>query len=151
MFEVGYLNLLILCLASGIDAVSALRMMQGLMPGDRLFQQHGIAIKQVETRGVTLTQALVGSGIVLNHQIGSFLHNSEVAGTLHSDLKQYIARRNTEINLLFKHKMKVFGNWLYVAVMLAALLAFSQGMGGGKKANPFIATPERIQQSTTGQ
>ncbi|HTR01020.1 MAG TPA: type II secretion system F family protein [Candidatus Acidoferrum sp.] len=144
MFEVAYLNLLILCLGSGIDAVSALRMMQGLMPGNRLFQQHIIAINQIDSRGVTLTQALVGSGIVLNHELGSFLNNSEKSGTLHSDLKQYLARRNGEMQMLLRHKMKQLASWLYALVLLAGLLAFVAGQGG-TPPNPFTPTVERVQ------
>jgi type II secretory pathway component PulF len=144
IFEVAYLNLLILCLASGIDAVSALRLMQGLMPGNRLFQKHSVAISQIDTRGVTLTQALVGSGIILNYQLGSFLNSSEQSGTLHSDLKHYLAKRNTEMNLLFTHKLKQMANYLYVAIVVLALLMFASGQQE-KPANPFAPTAAAVQ------
>jgi len=143
MFEVAYLNLLILCLGSGIDALSALRLMQGLIPGYKMFQKHGVAINQIDTRGVTLTQALVGSGIILNHQIGSFLNSSEQSGTLHSDLKHYLAKRNTEMNLLFSHKLKQMANFLYVAIVVLALLMFASGQQE-TSANPFAPSPQAV-------
>ncbi len=143
MFEVAYLNLLILCLGSGIDAVSALRLMQGLMPGNSLFQKHGVAINQIDTRGVTLTQALVGSGIVLNYQLGSFLNSSEQSGTLHSDLKHYLAKRNTEMNLVFTHKLKLMANYLYAATMVLAVLMFAYGQPE-QPANPFTPSADAV-------
>lgn len=135
-FEVSYLNLLVLCLGSGIDAVSSLKTMQEMVPDKRLYLQHGVAASQVMDRGITLTQALVGSGIIQNYEIGNFLNTSEKSGSLHSDMKQYLARRNSELFTLLKHKATVLSRLLYVLVLIVTVALFMQSMGK-ERANPF--------------
>jgi type II secretory pathway component PulF len=85
---------------------------------------HVTAITQVQNHGTTLTQALAGTGILCNYQIISFLSTAEQSGTLHSDLRKYVARRRGEMDVLVKHKLTQFGRWLYFMVLLMAIAGY---------------------------
>jgi hypothetical protein len=43
---------------------------------------------------------------------------------LHSDLRQYVARRRGEMDVLVRHKLTQLGRWLYFLMLLLAIGGF---------------------------
>lgn len=124
LFEVSYLNLLTLCLEAGIPVDATLKLLRDSITESHMRGLHTTAISQVQNHGTTLTQTLTGTGILRNYQIISFLSTAEQSGTLHSDLRQYFARRRGDMDVLVKHKMTQFGRWLYFVILLMALAGY---------------------------
>lgn len=124
VFEISWLNLLTTCLEAGVDAAESLRLLRDGTTDDGLRYQHILAINQIEKHGMSLAQALTVSGILCNHQIVSFLNTSERSGTLHSDLRQYVARRRGEMDALVKFKAGQYSKWLYVVMLLLAVSGY---------------------------
>ena len=124
LFEVSYLNLLTICLESGQPVDASLKVLRDGLADSELRHQHINAISQVQKHGTTLAQTLTGSGILRNRQIVSFINTAEQSGTLHSDLRQYVARRRGELDTIVKHKLKQFGRWLYVGILLLAIAGY---------------------------
>jgi type II secretory pathway component PulF len=114
MYEVAYLNLLTLCLESGLDAAQTLKLMRegSADPGYRW--EHGQALKQVEQSGLSLAQALAANGIIRNTQVFSFLNASEKSGTLHSDMRVFLMKKQEEAAKNLRHFVKTLALWLYL-------------------------------------
>lgn len=124
LFEVGYLNLLTTCLEAGLPVDESLKLLRDGVDDAVLRQQHIHAISQVQKHGTTLAQTLSASGILRNYQIVSYLNTAEQAGSLHSDLRHYVARRRGELDSLVRYKLTQFGRWMYLGVLLLALLGY---------------------------
>jgi type II secretory pathway component PulF len=124
LFEVGYLNVLTTCLESGLAVDESLKLLRDGVDDAELRQQHINAISQVQKHGTSLAQTLTGSGILRNHPLVSFVNTAEQSGTLHSDLRQYVARRRGELDALVKYKMTLLGRWLYFGILLLALVGY---------------------------
>lgn len=97
-FEVSYLDLLTLCLDSGMDAVQALTLLQGNFRAKALKRRHAFAISKVDKGGCSLTEALGGQGILRHPTVLSFLAMSEASGTLHSDMREFLERQRQEVS-----------------------------------------------------
>ncbi|MES2604091.1 MAG: type II secretion system F family protein [Pseudomonadota bacterium] len=124
LFEVGYLNLLTTCLETGLPADESLKLLRDSSDDFFWRQQHSTAIDQIQKNGMSLNQALTGAGILRNYPIISFLSTAEQSGTLHSDLRQYVARRRGELDSLVRHKTNMFGKYLYIVILLLAVSGF---------------------------
>lgn len=118
LFEISYLNLLTMCLESGMDAAEALRMLKECSNNSRFRSRHQMAIRGVEKLGLSLTKALSSSGIIQNSRTIAFLNTSEHTGTLHSDLRQYVRRKKGEVSNNLNHLVKKYSNWLYVLLIV---------------------------------
>ena len=130
-FEIGYLNLLTLCLESGLDAGEALTLFKDATQDKRWRHQQSLAASLVRGKGVALTSALMEAGILKNPQVLSFLFASERSGTLHSDMRSYLKRMKGEVANLVDWHIKRYSNYLYVLLMVwAGLRAFGY--------NPFM-------------
>ena len=124
LFEISYLNLLTACLEAGVDAVETLRVLREALDNKRLRQQHLLAINNIQKHGVSLAQALSASGILCNFRIISFFTTAETAGALHSDLRTFVLKQRAELDNLVRFKLKLFGKWLYLAMLLMAVAGY---------------------------
>jgi type II secretory pathway component PulF len=122
-FEIAYLNLLTLCLASGLDAVTSLKLLQECVMNHDYRSRHTAAINLVERTGTSLTNALSASGLIRHPMVRSFLYVNEPSGTLHSDLRQFVLRMKEETARTANHFVKQLGLGLYLlglGILLAA-------------------------------
>lgn len=117
MFEAAYLNLMTLCLESGLDAAQTLKLLRDGCGDPQYRQRHEQALRLVETAGLSLAQTLATSGIIGNAQNLSFLSSSERSGTLHIDLRQYAVARQEQSALELRHFMKKLGLWFYLVTI----------------------------------
>lgn len=124
MYEVSYLNLLTLCLESGLDAAQTLKLMRDGSDDADYRQRHELAIQAVEKTGMSLSQALASSSIICNTQVFSFLNSSEQSGSLHSDMRQFLIRKRAQTANNLKHFVKMLALWLYILVMGVVLAGF---------------------------
>lgn len=122
IFETSYLNLLTLCLDSGLDVAETLKLLRDTATNKHYRHQHQRALANVQKHGLGLTQVLSAQGILKHPQIGSFLHSSEQSGTLHSALRDFVARKRVELNARINHLLGRGSQWFYIAVMLYAAL-----------------------------
>lgn len=123
-YEVAYLDLLTLCLDCGLDAAECLKLLRDACNDPDYFQLHIYAVQQVEIGGLSLSQALIGTGLVRNRMLQSFLITSEQSGTLHSDMRQLLIRKRTENAAYFEGFVQRVAIGLYVFLMLLALIGF---------------------------
>jgi len=124
LFEISYLNLLTACLEAGVDAAETLRLLRDTLADKTLRKQHLLALNNVYKHGMSLAQALTGSGILRNYQVVSFFSTAEQAGALHSDMRQFVLKQRSELAALVQFKLKVFAKWLYIAMLLMAVGGF---------------------------
>lgn len=124
LFEVSYLNLLTACLDAGMDAAETLRILKDAIDDKRMRAQHMLALNKVQKHGMSLSQALTSSGILQNYQIISFFNTAEHAGALHSDLRRFVLAKRGELANLVQFKLKIFGKWLYIGIMLLTVAGF---------------------------
>lgn len=122
--EIAWVDLLVLCLESGMDAAEALTLLRDSTTDKDSRLQHQRALNLVQKNGLALTQALGTSGLVKHPQVLSFLHSSEQSGTLHSDLRIFVARKGAEADLQMKHQITLLSRWLYLLVVGLVLLGF---------------------------
>lgn len=120
-YEVAYLDLITLCLDCGLNAAEALRLLRDACNDPDYRQRHTFALQQVEIGGLSLAQALVGTGLLRNGTLQSFVIASEQSGTLHSDLRKYLVRKRLENAESFEHFIKRVAVWLYAGSMLLLL------------------------------
>jgi type II secretory pathway component PulF len=123
MFEVSYLNLLVLCLESGMDAVETLKLLRDGKSDRQYRSAHSNAIRAIGDSGLGLTLALNVNGIITNPAIIGFMNTSEHTGTLHSDLKKFVQRKKSELRTELNFRIRKAGNWFYFGVLFYA--AFS--------------------------
>ena len=129
-FEVSYLGLLTLCLDSGLDAVQALKLLQENVRQKAIRKQHALAISKVSKGGASLTEALGGQGIIQNSQVLSFLAASEQSGTLHSDMREFIRRKQVEVDATADYWIRNISVLVYLgSVVYAALKIVPLFMG----------------------
>lgn len=124
LFEISYLNLLTTCLEAGVDAAETLRILKDAIDDPKLRQQHLLAISHVQKQGMSLANALAGSGILRNYRIISFFTTAEHAGALHSDLRQFVLKQRSELGTMVQFKLKTYGKWLYIVILLVAVAGY---------------------------
>lgn len=124
LYEGAYLNLLTLCLESGLDAAQTLKLLRDGSADAGYRQQHTQAILQVEQSGMSLAQVLAGNGIIRNPQVFSFLNSSEQSGTLHSDMRQFLLRKQAQTAKDMQHFVKQLALWAYLLVIGSVLVGF---------------------------
>ncbi len=124
LFEISYLNLLTMCLDAGVDAAETLRILKDAIDDPRLRQQHMLALNSVQKHGVSLAQALAASGILCNYQIIGFFTTAEQAGALHSDLRQFVQGKRSELATLVQFKLKLLSQWLYLVLLVMAVAGY---------------------------
>jgi len=122
--EIAWADLLVLCLDSGMDAAEALTLLRDSTADKDSRLQHQRALKLVQKDGLTLTLALGTSGLLKHPQLLSFLHSSEQSGTLHSDLRVFVARKGAEADLQMKHQITLLSRWLYLLVLGLVIFSF---------------------------
>jgi general secretion pathway protein F len=124
LYEVAYLNLLTLCLESGLDAAQTLKLMRDGSNDAEYQRRHKQAIAQVERDGMTLSQSLASAGIIQNTQVFGFLHSSERTGTLHSDMRVFLMKRQADAERNLNDFVKKLGLWLYLLVIGLVLAGY---------------------------
>jgi type II secretory pathway component PulF len=124
MYEASYLNLLTLCLESGLDAAATLKLMRDGSADVEYRTQHAQAIQMVERDGMSLAQALAAVRIIRNTQVFAFLNTNEQAGTLHSEMRLFLMKKQAETAANMRHFMKTLGIWMYITVIGLLLLGF---------------------------
>jgi type II secretory pathway component PulF len=123
-FDIAYLNLLSLCLASGVDAAESLKLLQQNSTNSEYQARHNQAIKYVGIKGQSLTKALADSGIIKHPMVLGFLHTNETSGTLHEDLRKFVFRMKDENTRTSIHFFKQVGLGIYLLVMGTWLAAY---------------------------
>ncbi|MES2626590.1 MAG: type II secretion system F family protein [Pseudomonadota bacterium] len=124
-FEIAYLNLLTLCIASGLDTFASLKLLRESAANPDYQKQHATAIKLIEKKGANLTQALVSSGLIKHPMVQTFLRTNETSGTIHTDLREFVSRMKDETARTAVHFVKQVGFVLYVlglGILLAGYL-----------------------------
>jgi type II secretory pathway component PulF len=119
--DVAYLNLLTMCLDAGLDAAESLKLLKDNSSNKALRSRHQKALAMVHKHGLPLAQVLTTQGLVQHPQVVSFLHSSEQSGTLHSALRDFLARKRGEIELNLNHLLQRLCRWLYIMVILFAV------------------------------
>jgi hypothetical protein len=84
-------------------------------------QRHTFALQQIEYAGLSLSQALFGTGLLRNFVLHSFVKSAEESGTLHGDLRQYLARKRSENAGDLDHMLRKLALWLYAGAMLLTI------------------------------
>ncbi len=123
-YEIAYLDLLTLCLRSGLDAVASLKLMQESAATREYQMLHDDAIKLVQGTGVSLTLALCTTGLARHPVVRSFLHSNEISGSLHSDLRTFVTRMKEETSRTAIHHVKQVGFALYLFGLWVTLSAY---------------------------
>jgi len=119
IFEVAYLNLLSLCMESGLDAAETLKLLKDSSNNKALRRKHQVAVSRIQNHGQSLTSALTAQGILQNSQIISFLNSSEHTGTLHSALRKFVERKKGEVTASVNFQIRRLSQWLYLAVIFS--------------------------------
>jgi type II secretory pathway component PulF len=117
VFEISYLNLLTLCLESGMDAATALRILKDNSNNKDFRQLHTQALIDIEKHGLSLTAALTKHGIIQHNQTKAFLNTSEQSGTLHSGMRQFIAGKKEEVTGEINFRMQKYCQWFYFVII----------------------------------
>jgi type II secretory pathway component PulF len=113
-FDIAYLNLLGLSLASGLDAAESLKMLQQNSTNNAYRHRHSQAIRYIGVAGQSLTQALTRSGVIKHPMVLGFLHINETSGALHDDLRTFVFRMKDETARTSIHFIKQVGLGLYL-------------------------------------
>ena len=113
-YEIAYLNLLTLCLQSGLDVAASLKLLRETAANATFRQRHTAALKLVEKTGASLTSALDRSGLIKHPMVLGFLHSNEASGTLHSDLRKFVLRMKEDTARTAIHFVKQVGFTLYM-------------------------------------
>jgi len=121
-FEVAYMDLLTLCLASGMDAVQSMKLLQDNFSQRTMKKRHAFAISKVEKGGSSLSDALGGQDILRHPQVLSFLAASEASGTMHSELREFLVRKRQEVEETTDYWIRRVGAVVYVATAGYAVL-----------------------------
>jgi type II secretory pathway component PulF len=121
MFEISYLDLLTLCLESGMDAVNALKLMQRCSKNKKFQRQHALVVSKISKSGASLSESLNQYDILKNHEVISFLVSSEHSGTLHSALREFTERKSHEIDATVGHLMGRLSSVIYLGVVVYAV------------------------------
>lgn len=121
LFEVSYLDLLTLCLESGMDAVNALKLMQRCFPNKKFRQQHAFAISKISKSGASLSETLNQFEILKSVEVNSFLVASEASGTLHSAMRDFIQRKQQEMDATVNKLLQRLAGAIYAAVLVYAV------------------------------
>lgn len=122
--EAAYLDLVTLCLDCGLDAASTLRLLRDGCDDAEYRQRHAFALQQIEHAGLSLTQALFGTGLLRNAELHSFVKSAEESGTLHGDLRQYLARKRSENAANLDYRLRKLALWLYIGAMLLSVAVY---------------------------
>jgi type II secretory pathway component PulF len=120
-YEVAYLDLVTLCLDCGLNAGETLRLLGEACDDAAYRQSHTLAVQRVEIAGLSLVQVLIGTGLVRNTTLQSFLTTAESSGTLHSDLRTVLVRKRMENAVNLEHFVKKVALWGYGGAMLLLL------------------------------
>lgn len=124
-FDIDYLNLLTLCLGSGLDATETLKLLRENSSNIEYRQRHARAIRNIASNGLGLTQVLFRDGLIKHPVVLGFLHINETSGTLHDDLHKFALRMQDETARTAVHFMKQVGFGIYVlglGILLAGYL-----------------------------
>ncbi len=123
-YEVAYLDLVTLCLDCGLNAAETLKLLRDACDNPDYVQAHNFAVQQIEIAGLSLSQALIGMGIVRNTMLQQFLITAENSGTLHSDLRSILVRKRVENAGNLEHFVKKVAMWIYVGSMMWLLSTY---------------------------
>jgi general secretion pathway protein F len=124
LYEVAYLDLVTLCLDCGLNAAEALRLIRESCDSPDFRQTHTLALQRIEIAGLSLSQVLIGMGLVRNTMLQNFLITAENSGTLHSDLRTILVRKRVENAGNVEHFVKKVALWVYVGAMLLVLATY---------------------------
>jgi general secretion pathway protein F len=120
-YEVAYLDLITLCLDCGLNVAETLRLLREGCDDADYRQTHALAIQRIDIAGLSLSQVLIGMGLIRNTTLQSFLITSENSGTLHSDLRSFLIRKRAENASHLEHFVKKVALWAYAGSMLLLL------------------------------
>ena len=104
-----------------MDAVNSLKLMQRCSNNKKIQRKHSLAISKISNSGMSLSESLHQYGILKNHEVISFLISSEQSGTLHSALRQFIARKSHEIDSRVESLLGKLSSVIYLGVMVYAV------------------------------
>lgn len=121
LFEVSYMDLLTLCLESGMDAANALKLMQRCFRNKKLRQQHAFAISKISKSGASLSDTLGQFEILKSFEVISFLVASEASGTLHSAMRDFIQRKRQEMDAVVDLLLRRLAVTIYTCVVAYAV------------------------------
>ncbi len=122
--EVAYLDLVTLCLDCGLNAAETLRLLRDGCDDPEYRQSHTLALQRIDIAGLSLAQTLIGTGLLRNTTLQSFVVTSENSGTLHSDLRTFLIRKRTENAGNLEHFVKKVALWGYMGSMLLLLSTY---------------------------
>ena len=120
MFYVSYLDMLTMCQDSGMDAVQALKLISRNVAGKKLQRRHLFAISKIVKSDASLVNALGGQDLIRYPEVLSFLAGCEASGTLHSDIRLYLARQRMEIDDTLDNWLRRLGVAVFIAVAVYA-------------------------------
>ncbi len=120
-YEVAYLDLVTLCLDCGLNAAEALRLLREACDDPDYRQAHSLALQRIEIAGLSLSQSLIGMGLIRNAMLQNFLITAENSGTLHSDLRTTLIRLRVQNAANLEHFVKKVALWVYAGAMLLVL------------------------------
>jgi type II secretory pathway component PulF len=122
MFEISYMDLLALCLESGMDAVTSLKLMQRCLKNKKIQRQHALVISSISKSGASLSESLHQYDILKNNEVISFLVSSEQSGTLHSAMREFIVRKSQEVDATVGYLVGKLSSVIYLCVLIYAVM-----------------------------
>lgn len=121
-YEISYLDLLSLCVQSGMDAAQALRLLKDNNDDQQGLRKHLFAISDIEKGGLSLALALSKNQILRNPLITGFINSAEQSGTLHSDLRQFVLRKKAEVNASMNYLIGGISKGIYFLALIYVLI-----------------------------
>lgn len=121
VYETAYLNLLTLCLESGLDASQMLKLLRDCSQDPGYQFQHKVALRHVDEYGRSLSDALSRSGLIQHWLMLSFLNSSEKSGTVHSELRTFIIKKKFELADRVRRRIRAIGKILYLCIVATVI------------------------------
>ena len=122
LLENSCLDLLVMCLESGMDAAQALKLLQGSVPGRKLKSRLAFAASAVRNSGSDLSSALEQNGILRNPEVLLFFRTCEASGTLHSDMRTYVSRTREQLAATLDYWIRRIAVLVFVGVVAYAAM-----------------------------
>jgi type II secretory pathway component PulF len=126
-FELSYLDLLTLCLESGMDNVQSLKVLQDCFKDRSFRNRHVLAASKVSNSGIALSDALSKHEILHNTEIIAFMKICEASGTLHSDMVTFIQGKKRAVEAIMNGWIRRISSLVYTIVVIYSamkILAF---------------------------
>jgi hypothetical protein len=97
-----------------------LKLISRNVAGKKLQRRHLFAISKIVKSDASLVNALGGQDLIRYPEVLSFLAGCEASGTLHSDIRLYLARQRMEIDDTLDNWLRRLGVAVFIAVAVYA-------------------------------